>query len=237
MRRGRGGRAERAHDLAHEQEVHRPVVEGEGGALAGPVERRPFGHALAPLDVERTRAPAARAGPRRRSARRGGVPPGRRGMSRGDQAPACRRHYNARARREEQPMSRPQRMTRRQFARSAAAAAASLTILPRHVLGGPGHVAPSDTLTKAVDRRRRHGPGPPELPRGGPAGRVRRGPGAPGLGPGDRRPRRHRLLRTSARCWSGPTSTSSTSRRRPTGTRSSPWRPPRPARTSGARSR
>ena len=47
-------------------------------------------------------------------------------------------------------MSRPQRMTRRQFARSAAAAAASLTILPRHVLGGPGHVAPSDTLTKAV---------------------------------------------------------------------------------------
>ena len=46
-------------------------------------------------------------------------------------------------------MSRPQRMTRRQFARSAAAAV-SLTILPRRVLGGPGHVAPSDTLTKAV---------------------------------------------------------------------------------------
>ena len=47
-------------------------------------------------------------------------------------------------------MSHPRGISRRQFARSAAAAAASLTILPRHVLGGPGRTAPSDTLTKAV---------------------------------------------------------------------------------------
>ena len=47
-------------------------------------------------------------------------------------------------------MSRPQRITRRQFARRTAAAVASLTIVPRHVLGGPGQLPPSDTLTKAV---------------------------------------------------------------------------------------
>ena len=46
----------------------------------------------------------------------------------------------------------PRRVTidRRQFARTAAATAAGLMIVPRHVLGGPGHTAPSDTLTKAV---------------------------------------------------------------------------------------
>ena len=47
-------------------------------------------------------------------------------------------------------MSHPRGISRRQFARSAAAAAASLTIVPRHVLGGPGRTPPSDTLTKAV---------------------------------------------------------------------------------------
>jgi myo-inositol 2-dehydrogenase/D-chiro-inositol 1-dehydrogenase len=46
-------------------------------------------------------------------------------------------------------MSRPGPISRRQFARRAASAAA-LTIVPRHVLGGPGQVAPSDRLTKAV---------------------------------------------------------------------------------------
>jgi predicted dehydrogenase len=35
---------------------------------------------------------------------------------------------------------------RRDFLKTAAAAAAGLTILPRHVLGGPGRQAPSDTL-------------------------------------------------------------------------------------------
>ena len=47
-------------------------------------------------------------------------------------------------------MSHSRGMTRRHFTRTAAAAAASLTIVPRHVLGGPGHLPPSDTLTKAV---------------------------------------------------------------------------------------
>ncbi len=48
------GRAEgeAAHDPAHEQEVQGAVVEGEGGPLAGAVERRPARHPLAPLDVE-----------------------------------------------------------------------------------------------------------------------------------------------------------------------------------------
>jgi len=47
-------------------------------------------------------------------------------------------------------MSHPHRISRRQFIRTGAAAAASLTIIPRHVLGGQGYLAPSDTLTKAV---------------------------------------------------------------------------------------
>jgi predicted dehydrogenase len=47
-------------------------------------------------------------------------------------------------------MSHPHRISRRQFIRTGAAAAVSLTIIPRHVLGGQGYLAPSDTLTKAV---------------------------------------------------------------------------------------
>jgi len=47
-------------------------------------------------------------------------------------------------------MPNSQRISRRQFIRTGVAAAASLTIVPRHVLGGPGYLAPSDTLTKAV---------------------------------------------------------------------------------------
>jgi myo-inositol 2-dehydrogenase/D-chiro-inositol 1-dehydrogenase len=47
-------------------------------------------------------------------------------------------------------MSDSRGISRRQFTRSAAVAAASFTILPRHVLGGPGRTPPSDTLTKAV---------------------------------------------------------------------------------------
>jgi len=47
-------------------------------------------------------------------------------------------------------MSHSSRISRRQFIRTGAAAAASLAIVPRHVLGGPGYLAPSDTLTKAV---------------------------------------------------------------------------------------
>jgi myo-inositol 2-dehydrogenase/D-chiro-inositol 1-dehydrogenase len=41
-------------------------------------------------------------------------------------------------------------ISRRRFLRSGAAAAASLVIVPRRVLGGQGYLAPSDTLTKAV---------------------------------------------------------------------------------------
>ena len=47
-------------------------------------------------------------------------------------------------------MSHSHRISRRQFIRTGAAAAASLAIIPRHVLGGPGYLAPSDTLIKAV---------------------------------------------------------------------------------------
>ncbi|HSQ79044.1 MAG TPA: twin-arginine translocation signal domain-containing protein, partial [Candidatus Bathyarchaeia archaeon] len=49
-------------------------------------------------------------------------------------------------------MSKSHKITRREFVRTGAvaAAAASLAIVPRRVLGGQGYVAPSDTLTKAV---------------------------------------------------------------------------------------
>lgn len=40
-------------------------------------------------------------------------------------------------------------VSRRRFLSEAAAAAATLTIVPRRVLGGPGHVAPSDKITLA----------------------------------------------------------------------------------------
>src|SRR4030043_1753508 len=52
------------------------------------------------------------------------------------------------SRREDRSMSHPRRISRRQFIRTGAAAAASLAIVPRHVLGGQGYLAPSDTLTK-----------------------------------------------------------------------------------------
>jgi len=39
--------------------------------------------------------------------------------------------------------------SRRQFLQSAAIAAAGVTIVPRHVLGGTGYQAPSDTLNIA----------------------------------------------------------------------------------------
>ncbi|WP_167616170.1 Gfo/Idh/MocA family oxidoreductase [Maribellus sediminis] len=40
--------------------------------------------------------------------------------------------------------------SRRKFLKGALAAGAGLTIVPRHVLGGNGFLAPSDTLTKAI---------------------------------------------------------------------------------------
>lgn len=41
-------------------------------------------------------------------------------------------------------------ISRREFIKRTALAAGSLMIVPRRVLGGPGHIAPSDELTKAV---------------------------------------------------------------------------------------
>ncbi len=42
------------------------------------------------------------------------------------------------------------RITRRRFLQSAFTAGATFTIVPRHVLGGPGYVPPSEVLTRAV---------------------------------------------------------------------------------------
>ncbi len=47
-------------------------------------------------------------------------------------------------------MPHPRKISRRNFLSAGAAAAASLAIVPRHVLGGQGYLAPSDTLTRAV---------------------------------------------------------------------------------------
>ena len=47
-------------------------------------------------------------------------------------------------------MTLGRKMTRRQFGLAAAATAAGLTVLPRHVLGGPGFVAPSATVNVAI---------------------------------------------------------------------------------------
>lgn len=47
-------------------------------------------------------------------------------------------------------MSQKSSNSRRSFIRNSVGAIAAFTIVPRHVLGGPGFLAPSDTLTKAV---------------------------------------------------------------------------------------
>ena len=40
--------------------------------------------------------------------------------------------------------------SRRKFIKTSLATAAAFTIVPRHVLGGRGFIAPSDQLTKAI---------------------------------------------------------------------------------------
>src|SRR5262249_4839722 len=45
--------------------------------------------------------------------------------------------------------SHPRRLTRRQLMRAGGAAATAFTIVPRHVLGGAGFVAPSEKITLA----------------------------------------------------------------------------------------
>src|SRR5215472_5856856 len=47
-------------------------------------------------------------------------------------------------------MSRSHHSSRREFLQSGAAAAAVFTIVPRHVLGGKGFVAPSDKVNVAL---------------------------------------------------------------------------------------
>lgn len=44
-------------------------------------------------------------------------------------------------------MPMPTKLNRRKFLGSAAAASLAITVVPRHVLGGPGYVAPNDKLT------------------------------------------------------------------------------------------
>src|SRR5579859_3085232 len=45
--------------------------------------------------------------------------------------------------------SPPRSLSRRQFMLTSGAAATAFTIVPRHVLGGPGYVAPSEKITLA----------------------------------------------------------------------------------------
>lgn len=47
-------------------------------------------------------------------------------------------------------MKEKNRLDRRDFLKKSAVAATAFTIVPRHVLGGAGYVAPSDELTKAI---------------------------------------------------------------------------------------
>ncbi|HEY7153282.1 MAG TPA: Gfo/Idh/MocA family oxidoreductase [Gemmataceae bacterium] len=57
-------------------------------------------------------------------------------------------------------MTRQRRnMTRRRFLKGAVAASATFTIVPRHVLGGPGHTAPSDSFGGALIGVGGRGPG------------------------------------------------------------------------------
>ena len=57
------------------------------------------------------------------------------------------------------PQRRKRKVTRRDFLATTTAAAAVFTIVPRHVLGGPGHVPPSDTFGGALIGVGGRGPG------------------------------------------------------------------------------
>ena len=48
------------------------------------------------------------------------------------------------------PMNTRHAFTRRSFVKTSIASLATLSIVPRHVLGGPGHTPPSEVLTRAV---------------------------------------------------------------------------------------
>lgn len=47
-------------------------------------------------------------------------------------------------------MNKSQKFSRRSFVKASIASLATITIVPRHVLGGPGHTPPSEVLTRAV---------------------------------------------------------------------------------------
>jgi myo-inositol 2-dehydrogenase / D-chiro-inositol 1-dehydrogenase len=47
-------------------------------------------------------------------------------------------------------MKNQRQITRRSFLKSSIAVLATLQVVPRHVLGGPGNTPPSEILTKAV---------------------------------------------------------------------------------------
>src|ERR1051325_2429733 len=47
-------------------------------------------------------------------------------------------------------MNKRRQFTRRDFLKTSIAAFTTLTIVPRHVLGGPGHPPPREPLTRAV---------------------------------------------------------------------------------------
>lgn len=47
-------------------------------------------------------------------------------------------------------MTKTRQLTRRSFLRNTLGSAAIFSIVPRHVLGGPGYIAPSEQLTKAI---------------------------------------------------------------------------------------
>jgi predicted dehydrogenase len=47
-------------------------------------------------------------------------------------------------------MNKRHTLSRRQFVKTSFASFATLTLVPRHVLGGPGHTPPSEVLTRAV---------------------------------------------------------------------------------------
>ena len=47
------------------------------------------------------------------------------------------------------PTQRPREMSRRTFVSTASAAMTAFAIVPRHVLGGPGHVPPSERINVA----------------------------------------------------------------------------------------
>src|SRR5208337_3583299 len=48
------------------------------------------------------------------------------------------------------PMKKCVRLTRREFLKTSSAALGTISLVPRHVLGGQGYTSPNETLTKAV---------------------------------------------------------------------------------------